>query len=265
MSDLIIGEPEIQLDYSESQLAPDNCAVCAETSIINQFFPELDLNQAEAAYISAENGWYQPGWGTSGDDMGNMLDLFGIESHEITNASVAQLAAELQQGHGVIVSVNSSELWDTGLLADLKNFLCELFGLDNSTWNPADHAICVTGMDLSDPANPMVIINDSGLPNDAGVGASYPLDKFLDAWENSDCTYIATNDPLPSLAAAGVNDPGFWGDFEWENWVSAGVGVGTGLWVGLTTGDVNLALSEGILAGSTVSALLENDDFARMI
>ena len=57
--------------------------------------------------------------------------------------------------------------------------------------------ITVTEIDLSDSDNPQVFINDSGIPN--GVATSYPLDKFLDAWENSDFQYTATDDPLPSL------------------------------------------------------------------
>lgn len=130
-------------------------------------------------------GWYVPGYGTSIDDLGNLMDLYDIPNHSVANASIADLARELEAGHGVIVGVNSGQLWDTGPLNDLINFICKVLGLDNSTYMPADHAITVTGIDMSDPSNPMVIINDSGVPN--GQAMPYPLDKFMDAWENAHC------------------------------------------------------------------------------
>ena len=45
------------------QDAPDNCAVAAETSLINQFTGG-HLSLDDASYISASNGWYHPGMGT---------------------------------------------------------------------------------------------------------------------------------------------------------------------------------------------------------
>ena len=263
MLENIIGNPAAQADFSEMQIFDDNCAVCAETSIINQFHPDLRLNQATAAFISAQNGWYVPGHGTSPDVIGNLMDAFDIPNHTVTNASVQELALELQQGHGVIVGINSSQLWDSGPLAELQHFLCKAFGLDNSIWQPADHAITVTGIDMSDPHNPHVIINDSGVPDGAGV--SYPLDKFLDAWENSDFQYTATDAPIPSLAAAGVESPGFWDSFSWADWISAGVGVGTAFAIGINTGDIGLALEGGGLATATTAELFDSDAFARMI
>ena len=48
----------------------------------------------------------------------------------------------------------------------------------------ANHAIQVIGVDHTDPENPMVIINDSGVAN--GQCVSVPADLFMDAWEDSD-------------------------------------------------------------------------------
>lgn len=260
----VIGNPGVQADFAQMQIFDDNCAVCAETSIINQFRSDDPLSQEDAAFVSAQNGWYVPGSGTSPDVIGHLMDAYGIANHTVTKADIQDLAQELRLGHGVIVGVNSSELWDSGALADLKHFLCKSFGLDNSIWQPADHAITVTGIDMSDPDHPQVIINDSGAPNGNGAGVSYPLDKFLDAWENSDFRYTATDVPLPSLRDAGI-DPAFWHNFSWADWISAGVGIGTAVAIGVNTGDVDFAFDGGLLATQTTAELLGSEAFARMI
>lgn len=97
----IIGEPDRQLCYWEHQGKADNCAVVSEMSIINQF--GYELTQDEANFISASHGWYHPGGGTAPDDIGQMMDMYNIPNHTCTNATVDNLARELQAGHGVIV------------------------------------------------------------------------------------------------------------------------------------------------------------------
>lgn len=189
--DTTIGDPN-KLEC-EFQIRPDNCAVEAERSIINIFL-DSPLTQQEAIYISSSHGWYQPGVGTSQADIGQMMDTYNIPNHTVVNASVTDLAGELAQGHGIIVGVDSEELWDTGLLAELKQWLSNTFGIDFGDTG-ANHAVVVTGIDVTDPNNPMVIINDSGVPN--GQGQPYPMDKFLHAWEDSNCYYTATDVPLP--------------------------------------------------------------------
>jgi len=201
-----IGNPGAQFDDWILQNAPDNCAVAAETSIINQFGGE-HLSLDDASYISASNGWYQPGMGTSFNDIGNLMDLGGIPNHSVMGASIEQLAGELQNGNGVIVGINSHELWDEGIWNNIKQFFYDAFGLDTPDFNPANHAVVVTGIDVSDSAHPMVIINDSGTPNGAAV--RYPLDKFTDAWENSGFYYTATDVPIPNSHLASPDSLGF--------------------------------------------------------
>ncbi len=194
----ILGVPNAQADFWEMQEFADNCEPTAEASIIRQFgFDNISTN--EFAYISHANGWYQPGGGTSPEHIGDMMDLFGVENHSVENASVEDLAAELAQGHGVIVGVHSGELWNSN---PLQNFFADVFGLDNPVDSPADHAVSVTGIDNSDPDNPMVILNDPGDPN--GQAHPYPLDKFMDAWENSNFIMTATDNPLPAFTALEV-------------------------------------------------------------
>lgn len=229
-----IGDPESQVDNWQLQDMPDNCAVAAETSLINQFLPQ-DLSLHDANYISMSNGWWAPGSGTDPSEIGNLMDLCGIPNHTVMNADITDLAKELQSGHGVIVGVNSAELWDEGVLGDLKNWLIKDLGLDSSAFTQADHAVVVTGMDFSNPDHPMVVLNDSGTPN--GAGAEYPLDKFMDAWENSGFYYTATDVSLPPDQAMGLGSLDV-GEF---------LGIGTSFLVSGMTGSSDLAVVAGTL------------------
>ena len=50
-----IGDPELQTDYWQFQGQPDNCAVAAQASIINQFNPDHPLTIEDADYIAFAN------------------------------------------------------------------------------------------------------------------------------------------------------------------------------------------------------------------
>jgi hypothetical protein len=231
-----IGDPASQMDDWIYQDLSDNCAVAAETSIINQF-KEGGIALEDATYISAANGWYEPGAGTMPHEIGNLMDIHGVPNHTVMNASMDQLITELQNGNGVIVGVNSSELVEGDLLNDIKQFFNESFGLDTENLNPADHAVVITGIDISDPGNPMAILNDPGSPNGAAV--RYPLDQFVDAWENSGFDYTATDIPIPnqqSPADLGID-------------LGAILGIGTAIF----TGDPNI----GYLVNRGVDALTD--------
>jgi hypothetical protein len=218
--DFYIGDPELEMTHWELQNLPDNCAVAAQTSILNQYLRH-DISMDEATYVAVSNGWYAPGFGTAPEDLGNILEAYGIPTHSVANASIEQLAAELQQGHRVIVGVNSGQLWDQGPLAEFWNWVNAAFGRDTSTLSPADHAIAVTGLDLSDLNNPMVIVNDPGHPD--GAGQAYPLDRFMDAWENSDFHYTAT-----SIPPDGGAPPAF-SIAEFLGWGTTAAGAAMGL------------------------------------
>ena len=193
--------------------------------------------------------------------IGNMMDKFGIDNHTNTCATAADLAWELQQGHGVIVGVNSAELWETGPLAEIKHEICKACGLDNPIWTPADHAVTVTGIDMSDPDHPMVILNDSGV----GATVQYPLDKFVDAWENSGCYYVATNAPLPSMMNVGSELSEFWGSLNLVDVAAGAAAFSAGAITGLFTDSLEAAAISGQVAGEVVYDLFGDESFARTI
>ena len=255
---ITIGSPSLlNCDY---QLMPDNCAVEAERSIINVFV-DPPLSQQDAMYVSATNGWYQPGAGTSPTDIGHMMDIYNIPNHTVVDASVTDLAQELAQGHGVIVGVDAQELWDNGPLAELKQWLSNTFGIDFGDIG-ANHAVVVTGIDVTDPSNPMVIINDSGVPN--GEGQPYPMDKFLQSWEDSNCYYTATDIPLPSgnLQGSAENMASALSDILGDL-AGAFAGGFTGAATFSATGDPIAAIAVGLdtaqVTNNLVESFFEND------
>lgn len=252
--DMTIGSPENQQAFWELQSYSDDCAIMAQVSLLHQFGVNLTENQA--IFECSFHGWYTPGGGTLPGDVGNLLDLHGVSTHDVHYATVADLARELQAGHGIIVGVNSAELWNSGPLSDLKHWLCKAFGLDNSTFNPADHAVVVTGIDVSDPGNPHVIINDSGHPD--GQGHPYPLDKFLDAWENSNFSYTATNAAIP-------HDTATMGDLDLldlSKWLAGSLAGGAVL---AETGDIFSAAAASVTAANLMEEWFSNPAAVRDI
>jgi len=152
-------------------------------------------------------------------DVGRLLELHGVDCHSVTGATVEQLMAELAQGHKVVIGVDSGELWNND------------FPLEDFFGQSADHAIWVTGIDLSDPDHPQVIINDSGDPS--GSGKAYDLAHFVDAWQDSGFFYVATDSAPPEarFAASGF-DAGEGGFSELIAWIGDHV---QGAWEKLNT------------------------------
>jgi len=196
--DGIIGDPTHDAAYWDHQTLNNDCAVVAQMSIINEY-RDTPISETQAVFDAASHGWLGPD-GTQPQDVGKLFDLYDIPYHVEQHASVNQLASELDQGHHVIVGVNHSDLWYPGPVTHLYDSL----GLTHT-----DHAICVTGINDKDPAHPMVIINDSGVPD--GAAKEYPLDQFMEAWHGSDFTYVATSDPSPGFHGLNFNLSDFLG------------------------------------------------------
>lgn len=175
--DGIIGTPEHDRFFWQHQTTDFDCAVVAQLGIINEFTGE-SLSEADLVYEATANGWLTD-HGTSPEDVGRLLDAHGIENHTAHHAEMADVMAELAMGHKVLVGVDADGLWDPN------------HPLHDFTRHSANHAIWVTGFDLNDPDNPKVIINDSGHPE--GCSSTYDVRTFLDAWELSGYTYVATD------------------------------------------------------------------------
>ena len=169
----------------------DTCAIRCQEYILQQFrgvdFPEKMLVEEAKSH-----GWYEPGHGTTFDNVGNLLELHGVPVHRYTEANVFHLANELAQGHKVIIGVDSSVLWGHNETMDsMLDTIQHHFELSHG----ADHAVVVSGIDTTDPHHVRVIISD---PGDGKAVASYPMEQFLHAWEGSHFYMVATQEAAPA-------------------------------------------------------------------
>lgn len=162
----------------------DTCAVRCQEIILRDYGIYVTEEQAVQEAISM--GIYTPGQGTPMEDVGKYMESKGVAITQTENANIFNLVNELGQGHRVIVGVDADEIWgSTGWLHDLG----ELF-----TPSGANHALIVSEIDTSDPNNVKVILTD---PGTGDVAKEYTLEEFQDAWSDSNCFMVSTNNPPP--------------------------------------------------------------------
>ncbi|WP_298798345.1 C39 family peptidase [uncultured Pseudonocardia sp.] len=175
------------LGYWHMQEQPNSCAVASQEFIIDEF-TGVDHTEAEMRDVAAQHGWFTPDGGTPMEDTGQLLAYYGIPTEQVHGASLDQLEAALINGDGVIVGLDSGEIWNPGF--DNDDALTEYLGIPGQG---ADHAVQVVGVDHTDPANPQVILNDPGSPT--GQGERVSLATFLDAWEDSGNFMVTAHRP----------------------------------------------------------------------
>lgn len=170
------------LDPSEVyQYYPDTCAIRSQQLILKDF--GIEISQEELIQQAHDHGWYAPGEGTSPLDVGKLLELNGVPVRQYENGNIFSLVNELAQGHKVIVGVDANELWNDG--PDW---------LDQLGVNTPNHALLVSNIDTTDPDNITVTLTDPGTGDVAKV---YSFEQFEDAWRDSNCFVVATQDPAP--------------------------------------------------------------------
>jgi len=184
----VIGTPGEDMQNWHEQTNPDTCAVVAQESVLEsvtgQSFSENALRDEAMAH-----GWYSPGGGTPLDDIGNLLEAHGIPVERQDGASLQDLAHELGSGHKVIAAVNGEEIWAAAHPGGGSTPLEQYSGIPGQG---ADHAVEVIGIDTSDPAHPMVVLNDPGTPG--GAGLEVPAEAFQQAWSTSGDFMVHTLD-----------------------------------------------------------------------
>ena len=185
----IHGTPWVsQLFWSFQELGY-NCSVAVQNCILKYF--GIDIPEAELTQLARNKGWLTDD-GARMSDIGRLLEYYGIEMHSKEYATLADLISEIEQGHAVMIPADFGELWADTFLERLWEWMEDVLGMP-------DHVVWITGIDMSDPDNPQVIVNDTGHPD--GAGQRYPLSEFMDAWEDARFTYIATDSAPPDHEA----------------------------------------------------------------
>jgi hypothetical protein len=169
------------------------CAVVSQQMILHQFHlndPQTGepISEARLVYDATAHGWLSD-HGTSFADVGKLLDHYGVANHE--GHDWPHLVRDLASGHQVVMGVNADRLWhDHGPYSDFVN----LFG------NHPNHAIVIKGLKVDDHGHVVVVINDPGQADGAGV--EYPLEHFQSAIESAHLQYVATDHAPPDWAPA---------------------------------------------------------------
>ncbi len=173
--------------WEGKQQLPYDCAIKCQQFILEQFTGHA-VSEDTLVREAVEQGWYAPDHGTRTGDVGNLLELHGVDVTQYEHADQFHLAMELSQGHKVIVVVESEALWHQNPLLEA---LSDLLGIHGA----ADHAVVVSGIDTSDPEHVQVQVSD---PGTGEALATYPMEQFLDAWHGSDFFMVATQAPAPA-------------------------------------------------------------------
>ena len=141
--------------------------------------------------MAEANGWYKTGEGTSIEHVGKLMELVGVDCQQSYNNTIYDLVSELSQGHRIIVSVDSGELWTNTFYDVMTEKIEDLSGIQG-----ADHALIVAGVEVN-PENPhdvKVVLTD---PGTGKLRVEYSLSDFIDAWKDSNCFMVATEEPAP--------------------------------------------------------------------
>ena len=196
------------------QFYSDTCAIRSQQIILRDY--GINVSQEQLISLAEDKGWYNPGEGTPVNHVGKLMTMLGVECHQSQNNSVYDLVSELSQGHRVIVSVDSGELWANTFIDVLGEKLEDISG--NSA---ADHALIVAGVEVN-PNNPQdvsVVLTDPGSGN---LRVKYSLSEFMDAWKDSNCFMVSTEEAAPyqfdPITQCEVPS-GFATDFQLNNFV----------------------------------------------
>ena len=234
IQDDVIGDPEKEKQFWERQIGK-TCAVTAVASVLRSLgitkdgetitytdvlndvvvrvdaegniigpLPPYLTSDGRPQYTSYDDGngnWTieripnDDGWNM----INRMLEHYGVSTHTGYGKHFSTLVKEIEAGNKVIAYIDAYEIWNNDYVQAIHDATdaIRINGLNGSQINSRNHAIWITGIDRSDPENPIIIINDSGDPG--GRGARYPLEEFLAAWEDSNFVYTATGAHTPDL------------------------------------------------------------------
>lgn len=175
--------PYIQQAYD------DTCAIRSQQIIMRDY--GVDISEHDLKDIASEHGWYSPKGGTLASNVGNLLELAGIHCHQSTNNTVYDLVSELSKGHRVIVGVDSGELWNKTFIGKSLEKVEDMIGMSH-----ADHALIVAGVDVNvnNPKDIKIVLTD---PGTGDLRIEYKLKDFMDAWKDSKCFMVSTEEAAP--------------------------------------------------------------------
>ncbi len=171
-TDWLHGEPWTDLQWAQTQTQDGFCVPVSVAMLVSEASGVVHT-EAEVVETAVTLGLLtQDGTGTwsgmTAEGARVLLDHYGIDARVDHAAGIETISDHLDEGHGVIVAVDSDEVWH---------------GVDDDPSDAGaapDHALVVTGVD---DARGVVTLNDPGRPD--GPGYEVAIATFEDAWADS--------------------------------------------------------------------------------
>jgi hypothetical protein len=182
------GEPIENADFWHQQSGQNSCAVVAQTNIFESI-TGVSISEEKACEIAQKNGWFDPNIGTRPDDVGKLLNEFGIPTEQKYDAHLEDIVNALEKGDCVIVALDANEIWYP--MRDANGAAIEQTN--------GGHAVWVTGIDTQPDGSVKIILNDSGNPD--GKMAAIDAVDFLNAWEDYSNFIVVADAPDNTISA----------------------------------------------------------------
>lgn len=173
-TDTMIGTPEKDMENWHKQESNNSCAICVQEMVGEQLLGK-EFSEKEFTRIAEKNGWVTEESGTLLHDVGKILEMQGLDVERSIGATLQDLAEDLQSGSKPICAVNIDILYNPEM--------------EKIPGIRANHVVEVIGIDVSDPNDIKVILNDTGVSD--GRGCVISAETFMKAWNKSD-NFVAT-------------------------------------------------------------------------
>jgi hypothetical protein len=202
----VVGTPEADMAHWHQQNYIDSCDVSCEEFILDAIGGR-DYDEHDLVRESMVHGWYRPGSGTPQLHMGEILKEHGVPVRQEFGCSLHDLADRLEQGERVIVGIQP-EAMEGRAVDDAP--LAEYGGIPTQF---ASHAVQLIGVKALDSDHPVLILNDPGRPD--GAGLMVPADVFERGWAPSG--HFMTTTAIHDSVEHKGHDPVRFGGFYDEN------------------------------------------------
>ena len=197
---LVIGDVSGYADFNHQQ--GDNpygiqqdCGLVSCQDVLNQF--GIPVTETDVVNHAIQDGECQfspddiaGSGGTTVADQVHILNDFGVPAHAESGQSLEQLAANVEQGHGVIIEANAGVLWDDPSYVENGG---------------ANHAVTVTGVARNQVTGHIqgFFINDSGTGQS---GEFVSAQTMTGAWQDTGGQCVVTDvvHVLPQAATEGA-------------------------------------------------------------
>ena len=185
----MVGDPTGGSEHWFQQSQNGYCVPASVAQLVSDY-TGIDYTD-ETAFVGLANdmGLFSVGPdgspGLTVEGSAELLQEAGVPAH-LEMGTTEDLVSFLDEGRGVMLFVDSGELW---------------YGEEDSTDQQMDHALLITGIDTE---RGVAILSDPGHPE--GDAVEVPLELVEDAWADSGNTMLVCDQPAPG-GGSGAPDP----------------------------------------------------------